>query len=156
MHYTLVVVRSRLIPCEIFRGQSGAGIGFTPALRFSRVGNIPLMLYSCLHLHICSYRMGKRAKPGNLKKGNGLLETGGHWIEKYSDLVISWLSPVLKLMLRWLPSCCCMHFIQSSGFNFIKIKLIALTLRRLMSYIYIYGALILDVSRSHTTTQHSR
>ena len=31
---------------------------------------------------------------------------------------------------------------------------IALTLRRLMSYIY--GAPILDVSRSHTTTQHSR
>ena len=39
---------------------------------------------------------------------------------------------------------------------------IYLTLRRLMSYIYIYiyiyiyGAPILDVSRSHTTTQHSR
>ena len=32
--------------------------------------------------------------------------------------------------------------------------LFALTLRRLMSYIY--GAPILDVSRSHTTTQHSR
>ena len=31
-----------------------------------------------------------------------------------------------------------------------------LTLRLLMSYIYIYGASILDVSRSHTTTQHSR
>ena len=37
-----------------------------------------------------------------------------------------------------------------------------LTLRRLMTYIYIYiyiyiyGAPILDVSRSHTTTQHSR
>jgi len=31
---------------------------------------------------------------------------------------------------------------------------IGLTLRRLMSYIY--GAPILDVSRSHTTTQHSR
>jgi len=30
----------------------------------------------------------------------------------------------------------------------------ALTLKRLMSYIY--GAPILDVSRSHTTTQHSR
>ena len=30
----------------------------------------------------------------------------------------------------------------------------ALTFRRLMSYIY--GAPILDVSRSHTTTQHSR
>ena len=32
--------------------------------------------------------------------------------------------------------------------------MIILTLRRLMSYIY--GAPILDVSRSHTTTQHSR
>jgi len=31
-----------------------------------------------------------------------------------------------------------------------------LTLRLLMSHIYIYGAPILDVSRSHTTTQHSR
>ena len=31
-----------------------------------------------------------------------------------------------------------------------------LTLRRLMSYIHIYGAPILDVSRSHTKTQHSR
>ena len=31
---------------------------------------------------------------------------------------------------------------------------IILTLRRLM--LYIYGAPILDVSRSHTTTQHSR
>jgi len=34
----------------------------------------------------------------------------------------------------------------------IRVKL--LTFRRLMSYIY--GATILDVSRSHTTTQHSR
>ena len=39
---------------------------------------------------------------------------------------------------------------------------LGLTLRRLMLYIYIYiyiyiyGAPILDVSRSHTTTQHSR
>jgi len=32
--------------------------------------------------------------------------------------------------------------------------IVCLTLRRLMSYIY--GAPILDVSRSHTTTQHSR
>ena len=41
-----------------------------------------------------------------------------------------------------------------------KRRLLYLTLRRLMSYIYIYiyiyGAPILDVSRSHTTTQHSR
>ena len=41
------------------------------------------------------------------------------------------------------------HFLYVSR---IRVKL--LTFRRLMSYIY--GAPILDVSRSHTTTQHSR
>ena len=41
------------------------------------------------------------------------------------------------------------HFLHASR---IRVKL--LTLRLLMSYIY--GAQILDVSRSHTTTQHSR
>jgi len=41
------------------------------------------------------------------------------------------------------------HFLHVST---ISVK--SLTLRLLMSYIY--GAPILDVSRSHTTTQHSR
>ena len=41
-------------------------------------------------------------------------------------------------------------FLASSPY----IIILYLTLRRLMSYIY--GAPILDVSRSHTTTQHSR
>ena len=43
------------------------------------------------------------------------------------------------------------HFLHVSR---IRVKL--LTLRLLMSYIYIYGVPILDVYRSHTTTQHSR
>ena len=45
------------------------------------------------------------------------------------------------------------HFLQV---NRIRVK--SLTLRLLMSYIYIYiyGAPILDVSRLHTTTHHSR
>ena len=41
------------------------------------------------------------------------------------------------------------HFLHIS-----RIRVKSLTFRRLMSYIY--GAPILDVSRSHTTTQHSR
>jgi len=41
------------------------------------------------------------------------------------------------------------HFLHVS-----RIRVKSLTLRRLMSYIY--GAPILDVSKSHTTTQHSR
>ena len=43
------------------------------------------------------------------------------------------------------------HFLHVS-----RIRVKSLTIRLLMSYIYIYGAPILDVSRSHTTTQHSR
>jgi len=43
------------------------------------------------------------------------------------------------------------HFLHIS-----RIRVKSLTHRLLMSYIYIYGAPILDVSRSHTTTQHSR
>ena len=41
------------------------------------------------------------------------------------------------------------HFLRVS-----RIRVKSLTLRLLLSYIY--GAPILDVSRSHTTTQHSR
>jgi len=40
------------------------------------------------------------------------------------------------------------------GFSLQFLIMNLLTLRRLMSYIY--GAPILDVSRAHTTTQHSR
>jgi hypothetical protein len=43
------------------------------------------------------------------------------------------------------------HFLHVS-----RIRVKSLTLRLLMSYIYIYAAHILDVSRSHTTTRHSR
>ena len=42
------------------------------------------------------------------------------------------------------------HFLHVS-----RIRVKSLTLRLLMSYIYMYGAPILDVSRSHTT-YHSR
>ena len=57
-----------------------------------------------------------------------------------------------------------LHLIRRNDENLKKLKYIklmtikcsikTLTLRRLMSYIY--GAPILDVSRSHTTTQHGR
>jgi len=43
---------------------------------------------------------------------------------------------------------------DSDAINSRVLNLMSLTLRQLMSYIY--GAPILDVSRSHTTTHHSR
>ena len=48
----------------------------------------------------------------------------------------------------------CDTFLKQSSNYVMKQKVRSLTLRWLMSYIY--GAPILDVSRSHTTTQHSR
>jgi hypothetical protein len=46
------------------------------------------------------------------------------------------------------------HFVPQNLLRILVHILCLLTLRLLMSYIY--GAPILDVSRSHTTTQHSR
>ena len=53
------------------------------------------------------------------------------------------------------PICCLLALLGANHFLHVsRIKVKSLTLRRLMSYIY--GAPILDVSRSHTMTQHSR
>ena len=59
------------------------------------------------------------------------------------------LKPELNLICYLLALLGAHHILHVSR---IRVKL--LTFRRLMSYIY--GAPILDVSRSHTTTQHSR
>jgi len=63
--------------------------------------------------------------------------------------IINPLKPELNPICYLLALLGAHHFLHVSR---IRVKL--LTLRRLMSYIY--GAPILDVSRSHTTTQHSR
>jgi len=61
------------------------------------------------------------------------------------------LNPKLNPICYFLALLGAHHFLHVSR---IRVKL--LTFRLLMSYIYIDGAPILDVSRSHTTTQHSR
>jgi len=65
------------------------------------------------------------------------------------ELVINPLSPKLNPICYLLALLGAHHFIHVS-----RIRVRLLSLRLLMSYIY--GAPILDVSRSHTTTQHSR
>ena len=64
--------------------------------------------------------------------------------------VINPLNPELN-PICYLLALLAQHFLRVS-----RMRVKSLTLRLLMSYIYIYGAPILDVSRSHTTTQHSR
>ena len=63
--------------------------------------------------------------------------------------VVNPLNPELNPICYLLALLADYHFLHVSR---IRVKL--LTFRLLMSYIY--GAPILDVSRSHTTTQHSR
>jgi len=59
------------------------------------------------------------------------------------------------LNAEWNPICCLLALLGAHHFLHVsRIRVKSLTLRLLMSYIY--GAPILDVSRSHTTTHHSR
>ena len=77
------------------------------------------------------------------KKGGG-----GTCFMVRDAVVVNPLKPELN------PIC---HFLALLAHHFLhvsRIRVISLTIRLLMSYIY--GAPILDVSRSHTTTQHSR
>ena len=68
-----------------------------------------------------------------------------------SGTKVNTLNPELNPICYLLALLRAHHFLHVSR---IRVKL--LTFRLLMSYIYIYEAPILDVSRSHTTTQHSR
>ena len=71
--------------------------------------------------------------------------------ESYYYYYINPLNPELNPICYLLALLGVHHFLHLS-----RIRVKSLTFRLLMSYIYIYGASILDVSRSHTTTQHSR
>jgi len=73
------------------------------------------------------------------------------WYCQIFQLKFNPLKPELNPICYLLALLAAHHFLHVSR---IRVKL--LTCRLLMSYIYIYGAPILDVSRSHTTTQHSR
>ena len=56
------------------------------------------------------------------------------------------------------PICYLLALLAQNFLHVSRIRVKSLTLRLLMAhiYLYIYGAHILDVSRSHTTTHHSR
>ena len=73
----------------------------------------------------------------------------GLMINENEEKYINPLNPELNPICYLLALLGAYHFLHVSR---IRVKL--LTFRQLMSYIY--GAPILDVSRSHTTTQHSR
>jgi hypothetical protein len=65
--------------------------------------------------------------------------------------VVDWIN-LLSCELN--PICYLLTLLAHDFLHVSRIRVKSLTLRLLISYIY--GAPILDVSRSHTTTQHSR
>ena len=71
------------------------------------------------------------------------------WDSSIRIFLFNPLNPELNPICYLLALLVAQHFLHVS-----RIRVQLLTFRRLMSYIY--GAPILDVSRSHTTTQHSR
>jgi len=79
-------------------------------------------------------------------RGNAVLE--GNFRE---EGMINPLNPELNPICYLLALLGAHHILHVS-----RIRVKSLTLRVRMSCIYIYGAPILDVSRSHTTKQHSR
>ena len=76
-------------------------------------------------------------------------------IDKTLDRLLFLVNP---LNAKLNPICYLLALLTHHFLHVSRIRVKSSTLRLLMSYIYIYiyGAPILDVSRSHTTTQHSR
>ena len=70
------------------------------------------------------------------------------WRKNYNKQLINPLKPELN------PICYLLALLAHHFLAVDRIRVKSLTIRLLMSYIY--GAPILDVSRPHTTTQHSR
>ena len=71
----------------------------------------------------------------------------------YDGFEITPTSEAVSPKLYFLFTCTDLNFV-STLYHPPHMRQFHLTLRRLMSYIY--GAPVLDVSRSHTTTQYSR
>jgi len=103
-----------------------------------------LVLYFFGLAYVESIFLGVRVVPGVSFVMVCLLDLWSNFF-----LMINPLNPELNPICYLLALLGAHHFLHVS-----RIRVKSLTLRRLMSYIY--GAPILDVSRSHTTTQHSR
>jgi len=97
--------------------------------------------------HLDPYTMRTSSFPWIKRPGRGV-----NSLPPKSSAKVNPLNPELN-PICYLLALLAHHFLHVS-----RIRVKSLTLRLVMSYIYIYiyGAPILDVSRSHTTTQHSR
>jgi len=103
------------------------------------------------HLEVASFTSGVDIFVLSLRYQNNIRSSWTHLNSSFKDYwqCLNPLNTELNPICYLLALLGAHHFLHVSR---VRVKL--LTFRRLMSYIY--GAPILDVSRSHTTTQHSR
>ena len=116
-------------------------------------GLYPFTVYSFRVLAVNAMGRSRASKESyymvTLREG----ECDSSYVRPFLKCEINPLNPELNPICYLLALLRAHHFLHVS-----RIRVKSLSLRLLMSYIYIYiyGAPILDVSRSHTTTQHSR
>ena len=82
-----------------------------------------------------------------------MVEERDHW-QAVLDTIRNFFFNINPLKPELNPICYLLALLAHHFLHVSRIRVKSLTIRLLMSYIY--GAPILDVSRSHTTTQHSR
>jgi len=128
----------------------------TVTLCFYYIGNYIRFESVLVHYHVQAIKFSESGSPHVLSRRSVSTTCATlSYMIRY-DVMIRWiclyyinpLNPELN-PICYLLALLAHHFLHVSR---IRVKL--LTFRRLMSYTY--GAPILDVSRSHTTTQHSR
>jgi len=137
----------RLIPTAVL-----TGVDFAGSVAQFFLGAFAKLLKAtvCFVMSIClSVRPSARLHGTNWLPLDGF-SCNEHFskICKENPIFINPLNPELN-PICYLLALLAHHFLHVS-----RIRVKSLTIRLLMSYIY--GAPILDVSRSHTTTQHSR
>jgi len=106
-------------------------------------------MYLCIYVFMYARMNNKRPAVGPYGTPCSIVPSWINHSEFQQINLFNPLNPELNPICYLLALLGAHHFLHVSR---IKVKL--LTFRRLMSYTY--GAPILDVSTSHTTTQHSR
>jgi len=123
--------------------------------RFFRVYIIPPLLYTHPYPHVALTGRTNGRNLGTFQKAFLFQESLNRKLLPLFQCLQYWLATFNPLKPELNPICYLLALLGAHHFLHVsRIRVKLLTFRRLMSYIY--GAPILDVSRSHTTTQHSR
>ena len=131
------------------------------------------VLFSCIRCFCLSvdmfqhYSKGRTSKPHASALNSTRVYAGKCSISRYKCLpgggkirivhfskILDGMKIINPLKPELNPICYLLAVLAHHFLHVSRIRVKSLTIRLLMSYVY--GAPILDVSRSHTTTQHSR